>query len=59
MHGHAGKLPWDTTSIGPHANLYMLCTACFFNLYTDFVGSNNNKYMFYRPFTILFTLVVV
>ena len=25
--------------MGPHANLCMLCTACFFMLNTDFVGS--------------------
>jgi hypothetical protein len=28
-HGHAGQLPGAPTSIGPHTNLCMLCTAGF------------------------------
>ena len=39
--GHDGQLPRGPTSIGPHVNLWMLCTACFLCINTDFVGSTN------------------
>ena len=36
--GHTGQLPGCLTRIGAHANLCILCTACF---NTDFVGRTN------------------
>jgi hypothetical protein len=55
--GHAGQLHRGPTSIGPHANQCMMCTAFFLMInYTDFVGSTNTIYIcsFYGPFTFLF-----
>jgi hypothetical protein len=34
IHGQAGQLLWDTRTQGPHANLCMLCTSCFFYVLT-------------------------
>jgi len=62
IHGHTGQLPGDPTSIGAHANLCMLCTACFFLCFnTDFVESNNtiNLCLILSTFTVLFLRVVV
>lgn len=41
-HGYAGQLPGGT-SIGPHINLCMLCSACFLFLFlnNDFVVITN------------------
>jgi hypothetical protein len=34
MHGSTGQLPGGPGPYGPHANPYMLCTACFLNVQT-------------------------
>jgi hypothetical protein len=46
-HGHDGQLQGGSTSIGAHANLYMLCTACFLMFKHWFCWKYQyNKYMF-------------
>ena len=40
-HGHTGQLPGAPMGIEAHANLCMLCTACFLMLKYNFVGSTN------------------
>ena len=47
VHGHVGQLSGGPTCIRPHANLCMLCMACFLMLLnTDFVGNTNIINMF-------------
>jgi hypothetical protein len=43
---------------GPHANICMLCTACFLCLYTDVVGSTNtiNICLFFMTIYIFITV---